>query len=130
VLDADNYTHKIINGQSGASVGCSVKGGGSAFTFSGEISQNGRALTITGGTLGADRKGTATITITNQQRLSPAQLVSPPGACAIDAAAAAGNKFEVAPGRIWAHFNCSSVELMPANYCGAEGYFVLENCEQ
>jgi hypothetical protein len=130
VLDADNYTHKIINGQSEAKVSCSVKGGGSAFTFSGEISQNGKALTIASGTLGADQKGTATITVTNQQRLSPAQLISPAGACAIDAARAAGNSFEVAAGRIWAHFKCSSVELTPSSYCGAEGYFVLENCEQ
>jgi hypothetical protein len=129
-LDADQYIHKIINGQSDAKVSCTVKGGGSAFTFSGEISQAGRAISIANGTLGADHKGSATITVTNSERLSPPQLISPAGACTIDASKADGNRFEVAPGRIWAQFKCTSVELMPANYCSADGYFVLENCTE
>lgn len=129
-LDGNSYKHKIINGQSNAKVSCSVKGGSAGFRFSGEISQGGQALAIANGTLGPDMKGTATMTVTNTDHLAPPQLISPAGACAIDAAPGGGNTFEVAPGRIWASFKCSSVELAPANYCGADGYFVLENCAE
>ena len=61
-LDADNYTHKIIDGESGASVACTVKGG-STFTFEGKIQLGDRGLNITDGTVGADKKGTARVTV-------------------------------------------------------------------
>ncbi len=129
ILDADNYTHRIINGESGATVECSVKGGGGNFTFSGNILLGGKALKISGGTLAAG-KGTATITVNDAERLSPAQLISPAGACAIDATKAAGNNFQAKAGSMWASFKCTSVELMPASSCAADGFFVLENCDQ
>lgn len=128
VLDADTFMHKIIDGESGASVSCSVKGG-STFSFSGNIQLGVKGLEITNGTLDASLKGTARITVKDRSHLS-APLVSPGGICTIDAAKAPGNNYQVQPGSMWAKFDCSSVEAIPNDSCRADGYFVLENCEK
>jgi hypothetical protein len=130
VLDADNYKLRKIDGEDQAEVSCSVKGGGT-FTFEGSIKFGARALSISSGTIGDNKKGTARISL--RASGSPGfsgSLSAPSPNCVIDAAAAPGNRFEVAPGRIWAHFQCPSVEQPPSDFCQAEGYFVLENCDQ
>ena len=128
VLDADTYLHKIIDGEDASTVRCEVKGG-STFTFSGRISLGGKALEISDGTLGADKKGTARITVTNSLRISTS-LSAPSANCVVNAAGAAGNNFQVRAGSMWASFSCPSVEAIPADYCKADGFFVLENCDQ
>jgi hypothetical protein len=129
-LDADNYQVKIIDGEDQAEVSCSVKGGGS-FTFEGSIKLGARALAISNGTIGADKKGTASIALRASGTPGFSGTLSAPSAnCVIDAAQAPGTRFEVAPGRIWAHFQCPSVEQPPSDSCQADGYFVLENCDQ
>lgn len=124
-LDQDTYLHKTIDGEGNASVSCKVTGS----SFSGRIVLGGRALSIADGTLGADKKGTARITVTNSESLSTS-LISPSANCAVDAAGTSSNKFQVKGGSMWASFNCPSVEAAPNEYCTASGVFVLENCEQ
>ena len=129
-LDQDTYKLRKIDGEDQAEVSCSVKGG-SSFTFEGTIKLGARALSITNGTIGDDKKGTARITV--QANGTPGfsgALSSPSANCVIDAAPAPGNNFQVNPGHIWAHFQCASVEQMPSDLCKAEGFFVLENCSQ
>jgi hypothetical protein len=129
-LDQDTYKLRKIDGEDQAEVSCSVKGGGS-FTFEGSLKLGARALSITNGTIGADKKGTARITLRASGNPGFSGALSAPSAnCVIDAAAAPGNRFEVNPGRIWARFQCPSVEQIPSDYCQAEGFFVLENCDQ
>jgi hypothetical protein len=128
-LDEDNYTHKAIDGENGASVSCSVKGG-PPFTFSGKISRGDRGLTISDGTIGADQKGTARITVIKTGSPGFPTMISPMASCTIDAAKANGNNYQVKPGSMWARFVCPSVESPPSESCAADGYFVLENCEQ
>jgi hypothetical protein len=124
-LDQDTYLHKLIDGEDNAQVSCKV----TASQFSGRIVLGGRALSIASGTLGADRKGTAQITVTNSEGLS-GSLISPTPNCTIDAAKGTNNNFQVEPGHIWASFSCPSVEAAPNEYCTASGFFVLENCEK
>jgi hypothetical protein len=130
-LTASNYDQKTINGEKGAKVSCTVKGGANGFTFSGNILLGGRGLQISGGTLGATKTGTANITVSNSERLSPAQLISPASTpCTVNAAQVGNNSLQVAPGNIWAEYNCPQVNLEPSSSCSAKGFFVLENCEQ
>lgn len=124
-LDQDTYLHKTVDGEGNASVSCKV----TSSSFSGRIVLGGRALSIANGTLGADKKGTAQITVTNSESLSTS-LISPTANCAVDAAGTPSNKFQVKDGSMWASFNCPSVEAAPNEYCTASGVFVLENCEQ
>jgi hypothetical protein len=120
-LDHDTYLHRTIDGEDNASVSCTVKGS-SSFTFKGRIVLGGKALTVANGTLGADKKGAAQITVTNSKDLS-GSLISPSANCSIEA-------YQVKAGSMWASFSCPSVEAPPSEYCTANGYFVLENCEQ
>ena len=129
VLDEDNYTHKIIDGESGASVSCTVKGG-STFTFSGKISMGDRGLSISNGTIGADKKGTAQITVIKSGQPGFPTMISPMANCTVDAAKANGNNYQVKAGSMWAKFTCASVESPPSDSCAADGFFVLENCNQ
>lgn len=129
-LDADTYLHKVIDGEGAAEVTCAVKGA-SSYTVEGTITLGTKSLAISSGTLGADKMGTARITLRDSGTPGFAGALSAPSAnCTLDAAAAAGNNFQVKAGSIWAHFSCASVEQPPSDYCRAEGYFVLENCDQ
>jgi len=121
-----NYSHKIVDGEPDSAVSCKVSGQGSF--FEGRIAFSGKSLEIRSGSLGADLKGTARITVGNSQKLSTT-LLSPSANCKIDAKAD-GNRLEVAPGHIWATFDCPSVESPPSDYCAAKGTFVLENCDK
>jgi hypothetical protein len=129
-LDQDTYKLRKVDGEDQAQVSCTVKGGGN-FTFEGSIKLGPHALSISNGTIGNDKKGTARITLQASGMPGFSGALSAPSAnCKIDAAAAPGNRFEVNPGRIWAHFECPSLEQPPSDYCKAAGFFVLENCNQ
>jgi hypothetical protein len=129
-LDQDTYLHKIIDGEDKAEVSCTVKGK-STFTFDGSIRLGNKSLAFSNGTLGDNKKGTARVTLRDSGTPGFSGALSAPSAnCVIDAAAAAGNNFQVKAGSIWGHFTCPSVEQAPSDYCKADGYFVLENCDQ
>jgi hypothetical protein len=129
-LDQDTYLHKLIDGEEGAEVSCSVKGK-TSFTLEGTIKLGTKSLAISSGTLGDNKKGTARITLRDSANPGFSGALSAPSAnCVIDAAAAAGNNFQVKAGSIWGHFDCPSVEQEPSGYCKADGFFVLENCDQ
>ncbi|HEY6080202.1 MAG TPA: hypothetical protein VIW29_15415 [Polyangiaceae bacterium] len=127
VLDDGTYIYKVIDGDNNATVKCSVKGG-PVFNFSGNIVLNGEGMEVTGGTVDATLKGTATITIKNSQHLS-SSLISPPSSCAIDIVTTNAGP-QVKAGSMWAHFSCPAVEAPPSDSCAAQGYFVFENCAQ
>lgn len=128
VLTENRYLHKVVDGEGGAGVRCSVKAGGGGFTFSGKITAGVRALEISSGTLGADKKGTARFVLANSQGLS-SPLASQMADCTVNAAAM-GSSFQVDKGHMWASFRCTAVEAPPTEYCQADGIFVLENCDQ
>ncbi len=129
-LDADTYLHKIIDGEDKAEVNCTVKGK-SSYTVEGTIKLGNKSLAVSNGTLGADKKGTARITLRDSGVPGFSGALSAPSAnCTLDAAAAAGNNYQIKAGSIWGKFSCPSVEQAPSDYCSAEGYFVFENCDQ
>jgi hypothetical protein len=129
-LDRDTYLHKLIDGEDKAEVSCAVKGK-SSFTVEGTIQLGNKSFSISNGTLGADKKGTARITLRSAGTPGfSGALSSPSNTCTLDAAAASGNNFQVRPGSVWGHFDCPSVEQAPTDYCKADGFFVLENCDQ
>lgn len=126
-LDQDTYLHRIVDGEGGALARCSAKAG-STFVFSGTIRAGARSLDISGGSLGPDKKGTASITVIDTAR--NIQLSSPGASCTIDASAGPSNRFEANGGRMWASFTCPAVERPPTDSCTSSGFFVLENCAQ
>jgi hypothetical protein len=126
-LDQDTYLHHIVDGEDGSSARCSVKGS-SSFTFAGTLRGGARSLDISNGTLGADKKGTASITVIDTSR--SIQLSSPGPTCTIDASPGASNRFEVKGGSMWASFTCPAIERPPTDSCMSTGYFVLEHCEE
>lgn len=126
-LDDQTYLHWVIDGEDDARVSCTVQGQGSF--FEGRLDYGGKSLEITSGTLDATLKGKARITVVSSAQISGA-LSAPSANCAINASNAGGTRYEVAPGRIWASFDCPSVERQPTDYCVARGTFVLENCNK
>lgn len=129
-LDSDTYLHHLIDGEAAAEVKCAVQGE-SSFALEGKIALGNKSFTLSSGTLAADKKGTAQITLRASGSPGFAGALSSPGAnCTLDAAAAVGNNYQVKPGSIWGHFSCSAVEQAPSDHCRAEGFFVFENCEQ
>lgn len=128
-LDADTYLHKAVDGENGATVSCSVKGS-STFSFSGKLRQGDSvSLDISSGTMGADGKGTALIGIHNAMKLSSA-LTSPGPTCTVQAVKGQNNALQLKPGSMWASFDCNAVDAPPTDSCSADGFFVLENCDQ
>jgi hypothetical protein len=121
---------RLIDGQNGASIKCSVHGGG-PFTFSGTIkglsSESDKvALTITNGTVNADKlTGTATIAVNTPQLAGT--FTSAEGGCTISVV-----NQNVKGGSIWATAKCESVtEPTTAKTCavGDTTTFILENCD-
>jgi hypothetical protein len=127
-LDADTYLQKLVDGKDTADVRCSVQRASSSFSVEGSLTLGSKSLVISNGTLGANNKGTARITLSDGESLS-GSLSAPSANCLVDAAAAADTNYRVDADSIWAYFSCPSVERAPSDYCQAEGYFVLENCE-
>jgi hypothetical protein len=128
VLTENRYLHKVVDGEGGAGVRCTVKSGGGGFTFSGKLTAGVRALEISNGTLGADKTGTARFVLANSQGLS-SPLASQMADCTVTATQA-GTSFQAKGGSMWASFRCAAVESPPTEYCQADGIFVLENCDQ
>jgi hypothetical protein len=130
ILDADTYLHKVVDGADNATVSCSVKGS-SSFTFDGQIRLGGHSLSVSGGTLGADGKGTARITLGKSDVPGfSTPLSSATGGCTVQATVGSNGKLQVAAGHLWASYTCPSVIHEPGEGCTASGYFVLENCDQ
>lgn len=127
-LSENNYQHKVVDGEDGAAVSCRVASDG-GWSFSGVVRLAGRFLRMEDGSLSDQNVGTARITVSDSSRLSPASLASSEP-CEVSAMQEGAGNLQIAPGAMWASFNCESVELPPSSACLAKGYFVLENCEQ
>jgi hypothetical protein len=126
-LDALNYRHKVIDGEGGAKVGCTVAEQ-EGWHFSASLQVSGAGLRIEGGLLSAERVGSATITVSDSSNLQTGLSSSEP--CAVTAMPSGANKLTVQRGAIWAQFRCATVEAAPSDSCAAEGFFVFENCER
>jgi hypothetical protein len=124
-LDADTYLERVVDGEDGASVTCAVQGD-SSFLVSANLRLGALALVVNG-TIAADRRGEAEVTITDSQHLS-GSLVG--ASCQLDAQQGVGTYFQVKAGSLWAGFSCAAVEAVPTSACAASGYFVIENCQQ
>jgi hypothetical protein len=126
-LDADTYSSHVVDGEGAAQVSCRVAADGAGFVFEGKLLNGGTGLQITGGSI-SDGTGSAKIIIFDNTHLS--SPLSSPVPCAIEVGGEPPSSLQVKAGSMWAHFACTSVESPPSDSCKAEGFFVLENCEQ
>ena len=129
-----NYGDRLIDGEHGATIKCSVTGSG-PFSFSGTIkgstAQSDQVtVTLTNGVINADKlTGTATVAVyTNDLAGS---FVSMAGACTVNVVPP-----NVKPGSIWATLECPLVSNLTTGQGCSVGpvgatitAFVLENCE-
>jgi len=117
----------VINGANGATVSCSVHGGG-PFTFSGSIHGNtpdGSTvdLNLTNGQVGADKStGTVDVSLYTQDTL--ARLSSTGGSCTVTTVG-----MNIKGGSIWAKVSCPAVSAPPSYQCGIDATVVFEDCD-
>jgi hypothetical protein len=122
----------LINGSKGATVGCTVSGGGT-FSFSGSldaISTEGSTVRIdfTNGVINPpDSNGTITGTAASDLYTSDLLEVVSTGAtpCTLSVI-----NQQVKPGAIWASFTCSSETAPPSDSCNSSGVIVFQDCAQ
>lgn len=124
-LDGDTYLANIVDGEGTAAVSCRVTGS-SPFELSGQLTSGGRGLLIEG-TLSADQTGVGRVTVVDSEHLSSPLVGS---SCTLSAQKGVDDKLQLKPGSVWGRFSCPAVEAAPSTLCGADGFFVLENCEQ
>jgi hypothetical protein len=121
---------RLMDGDNGASIQCSVQGGG-PYQFSGLIKgqsseSDNVTLRITNGVIDANKMtGTATIAVNTPQL--GATFTSAEGGCTISVVSQ-----NVKPGSLWATANCATItDPSTAKACavGSSTTFVLENCD-
>lgn len=124
----------VVDGEAGV-VTCSVVGAGT-FAFSASMTYGGTSFSITHGSITAGGSGTATIQVCDPTTGfclgSPAepdtQGFGLPCNVFVDQ-----DSLEVSEGRIWARFECPTLEneSTPNIWCASDaGVFVLENCDK
>ena len=125
-----NPGKRVVDGQDGAEVRCRVTGANS-FVFSGSLSKDAVSFSVAG-RVEKGGEGTGTVAASDSQTaqhvFSPVQSQQDPD-CTFKVNE---NKLEVAPGRIWAVYDCPATRDT-VNFdivCGLGGEFVLENCDQ
>jgi hypothetical protein len=121
---------RLIDGENGATIKCSVKGSG-PFNFSATIKARSSesdmvTLTITNGVINADKlTGTASVGVYTPQLAGT--FTSTEGGCT--AGVVAGN---VKPGSLWATISCPIINYPSTGQAcsvGTTTTFVLENCD-
>jgi hypothetical protein len=126
---------RLIDGQKGASITCSVQSNGSnTFSFSGNLhavntkTTPSQVVTINfdSGTIAANGTGTANVLFLSNGLSG--SLTSPSGTPCTLTVVPPGTPDTIKGGSIWASFNCPSITSTPSNLCGLSGVFVFENC--
>jgi hypothetical protein len=118
---------RVIDGEDGSKISCTVKEGSGTFSVSGSIQYASTSFTLLGGSVPEGGMGTANISVyapeigtsISSPSGSPCTLRVPPG-----------TNFQVKSGSIWAEFACPSLETTPSTACSANGIVVFENCRE
>ncbi len=125
---ANTAGKRVIAGEDGAKVKCSVRKSGDVFKLTGTASHKAVSFAVTGEVTPG---GTGTGLIQHRNNTTLATLESPADQpCTIEVAP---EPLQAASGRIWARFSCPALTVRnePAVFCQTdEGYFVFENCDE
>jgi hypothetical protein len=115
-----------VNGETDSRITCRVSGT-TTFELSANAEKGATAFVVRNGVVEQDGVGTATLSMAAQQSAG-AMLTSAEAGCVLDVSR---QPFQVAPGNVWARFDCPAVTSpnMPGATCTATGEFVFENCE-
>jgi len=121
---------RIYDGESGVSVQCSVRAGGSdSYTVSASISStNPRVALSVQSAMIAAGTGTAQIGLSSPG-IGVAVSSTPDTPCSLQVVSTADG-LKIKPGAIWARFNCAKLINVPSPICAAYGEFILENCSK
>jgi hypothetical protein len=126
-----NPGNSLVDGDKGAHIGCSVKGSGGGFAFSGSLAANTTqgdpypvTVTFSNGVVDASGNGTANIGVYTP-KLSATYTSS--AACTVKVL---GSPLQVKGGSIWASFSCPSITNPPSGLCEVgSSVVVFENCD-
>ena len=121
----------LIDGESGASISCSVHGSG-PYTFSGsfhgatnDVNKYPITVTFSDGTVAADKlTGTATVNVFAPELAGT--FASKTSACTVSVIGQ-----QIKGGSIWASFSCNAISAPPQQECevGSSSVIVFENCD-
>jgi len=118
----------VIDGEGGSHVSCSVKKqSDGTFAFSGSLQASSSehdpiTVTITGGSIGVDQKGTASVSVYTPQLAGTFASGATP--CAFQVI-----RSQVKGGAIWATFSCPTVAQPPGQTCKIDpSTIVFGNC--
>ena len=119
---------RAVDGQDDTSIGCRVSGGG-AFSISGSALRGVTSFSITNGTAPAGGRGEARISVSSPATAGKVLTSAADRPCTLFLDR---TPFQVAPGNIWADFDCDLAvnASQPGSQCGITGNFVFENCEE
>ncbi|HMR09514.1 MAG TPA: hypothetical protein PKA88_27230 [Polyangiaceae bacterium] len=125
--DATKPGSRVVDGESGASVSCSVRKSGGVFKINGNATHKGVSFSVTG-EVAPEGTGTATILHRNPTVLETVKNEDAMP-CTVSVADA---PLQVATGRVWAKFSCPALiaAQQPTLFCEGEGFFVFENCDE
>jgi hypothetical protein len=118
----------VIDGEGGSHVSCSVKKqSDGTYAFSGSLQASSSehdpiTVTITGGSIGADQKGTAAVSVYTPQLAGTFASGATP--CAFEVI-----RSQVKGGAIWANFSCPTIAQPPGQACKIDlSTIVFGNC--
>jgi len=120
---------RAYDGDKGLSASCRVSNNGGGFTFQANVRASMPALTfnLTNGTLDANGKGTALLSLFATAIGSP--VVSPASQPCTITVVNRDNKLAVQETAIWARYDCPTLNGNPTPICpDVSGQFYLENC--
>ena len=127
---SSNPGNSVVDGDSGASVSCSVQGSG-PFTFSGSLTGNTSehqkiTVTLSNGTVDANKStGTVNVNVYTPDLLAAFSNGSTPCTVTVNNKQLNAGK----PGSIWLNFSCPTIAYPPSSLCGIDtSTIVFQNC--
>lgn len=121
---AEQYRGKVLDGEGGAQVSCSVLGS-SSFKVTGRIHAAGIAFEVADLTL-VNGQGRGRISFRNAQLPSSISSAS----CEVLAVSTSSSRLQVQSGALWASFQCGELSAPGGTSCVGSGHFIFENCAE
>ncbi len=129
--DAIKPGARVVDGEDGASISCTMRNNGGIFSIQGDISHKGVSFDITADVAPG---GTGTGQIVHRNPILLEYVKNPDATpCTVSVE---DPPLQVSDGKIWAKFACPGLvpeqqpTVHPTLFCEGEGFFVFDNCEQ